>query len=112
EVRGHEPGEPLEPPGAELSEHRGRVWNRLPHDHVERADAVAGHKEKVAGIHFVDFADLAPSEERQRKPARDDRAHTRTSADSAAAARGRASSSSGSITSRRNSPTCSRARPV
>jgi hypothetical protein len=68
-MRGKDIGQPLEPECADLGEHWSLTGHRLAHDHIERADPIAGDDEQAVGVDFVDLSDLTLAEERQGQPA-------------------------------------------
>src|SRR5439155_21080393 len=58
-VMRHHALEPLEPPGADLGQHRALHRNGFGHHDVEGADAVGGHEQQAVVADGIDIADLA-----------------------------------------------------
>src|SRR5689334_14096924 len=99
-----------QPPRGDLGEHSTLARNRFVHDDIECADAVGRDEEQAVFVDLVDIAHFAATKSFQRQSARLHQHQTRISS----AISGRLTSllNNGEMTSRRNSSTCSGARPT
>src|SRR5256714_8692077 len=99
-----------QPPGGDLGEDRAFVRNRLLHHDVERAYPVRRNEQDSLLVDVVHVAHLAATQNLERKRARLHQHQTRISS----AISGRLTSllNNGVMTSRKNSSTCSGARPT
>src|SRR5262245_17971879 len=100
--------EVAEPPRRDLRQHRALVRDRLGHHDVECAHAIRGDEQQAVVVDDVHFAYFAAAEVLKREGLELRDGHTRTSSRAAC----RCPASNGSITSERNSSTCSGARPT
>jgi hypothetical protein len=74
-VMRHHALELIEPPGADLRQHRALHRDGLGHDDVEGADAVCGHQQQTVVADGVDIADLAAPDPLQGQVAGEHRVH-------------------------------------
>src|SRR3954467_4495140 len=99
-----------EPPRGDLGQNRTFMRNRLRHHDVERADAISCHEQKSFGVDLVDVAHFSAPERFQWQRAR--LHHHQTLRPPSRAELAVSPANIGVTTSRRNSSTCSGARPT